>query len=767
MDLRAPEKAAHACLQMGDSYKKAKKYQESLYYYKLALNVSPLTGSVKTIAFNSIAEVYVDLYQDDLALHYYSKAIDQARMTKDQSTQELTLIGLADLYYQQGQRDKAVASIRQARQLNRQQGNDLAEAALRHLAGQIDQEEGLREQALENFEQALAIYQRTDNREGQIKVLCSISRLYLSSAQKQLALGSAEQALDLAEKQAQRTVTNADLLRATELRWRAWLTCARAQRATGQNEVARKSFLHTIGHIEGLWWLAYIATENSAVRFREELQAIYREFVDLLIEQGQFKQAYEWAERAKARATMGLIEARRMTKLPKKADLEGTLRELSRDVARLRTHFLSPQTSAEQRAKIQKQMREAEYSREEALLRAEMERFRDRLVWSQPATIKLLQEKMIQEKDTMVEFFLGEDRSFVWLITTNDISLEILPGRKEIEKTVKQYLEMASSMPSNIHIERDLSRLRKLAETLFSKLFGRLSKQIAPGQKLIIVPDGLLHYLPFEALIHDGRYLVEDHEVGCVPSASMLRLWQDSKDTTVTEDRMELLAFADPIFGPELKTSGSRQSRNSPNHITQQMRASRGFQLAQLPRTHDEVEYIASLFSPERRQVYLGKGSTEDAVKKEPLSRYRRLHFATHSLVNEESPSRSAVVLTLDSNTDEDGFLEVSEISELDLDCDLVVLSACQTGHGQLLSGEGIVGLSRAFLYAGARSVVVSLWNVSDISTAQLMKSFYQHLAGNFSNAAALREAKLRMLQSSTETRHPYYWAPFILIGKP
>jgi CHAT domain-containing protein len=115
----------------------------------------------------------------------------------------------------------------------------------------------------------------------------------------------------------------------------------------------------------------------------------------------------------------------------------------------------------------------------------------------------------------------------------------------------------------------------------------------------------------------------------------------------------------------------------------------------------------------------------------------------------------------------EDGFLEASEICDLDLDCELVVLSGCQTGRGQLLSGEGIVGLTRAFLYAGAQSVVVSLWSVSDISTGRLMKDFYQNLMVNSSNASALRLAKLHLLRSETVTRHPYYWASFVSVGRP
>jgi CHAT domain-containing protein len=124
-------------------------------------------------------------------------------------------------------------------------------------------------------------------------------------------------------------------------------------------------------------------------------------------------------------------------------------------------------------------------------------------------------------------------------------------------------------------------------------------------------------------------------------------------------------------------------------------------------------------------------------------------------------------VLTIDTDAEEDGYLEVSEIARLNLDSDLVVVSACQTGRGKLLSGEGIVGLSRAFLYAGARSVIVSLWNVSDISTGQLMKSFYQNLTGGMSNAAALRRAKLQLLGMGKDLRHPYYWSSFVMIGKP
>ena len=186
-----------------------------------------------------------------------------------------------------------------------------------------------------------------------------------------------------------------------------------------------------------------------------------------------------------------------------------------------------------------------------------------------------------------------------------------------------------------------------------------------------------------------------------------------------------------------------------------------------LPSAGREVLGIANLFPTDSTRVFLGSEATEEAFKSAPLRSYKRIHFATHSLLNEAKISRSGVLLTLDNNPLEDGFLEVEEILDLDLDCDLVVLSACQTGRGLLLPGEGVVGLSRAFMLAGARSVVASLWNVSDISTAQLMQNFYEGIQQGSGNADALREAKLRMLDGNNETRHPYYWAPFVLTGEP
>jgi CHAT domain-containing protein len=196
--------------------------------------------------------------------------------------------------------------------------------------------------------------------------------------------------------------------------------------------------------------------------------------------------------------------------------------------------------------------------------------------------------------------------------------------------------------------------------------------------------------------------------------------------------------------------------------------------LAPLAHARSEVLSIARLFPPDRRQVRLGGAATESGFKKEDLAQYRILHLATHGLIDDSAPGRSGLLLAPGDGT-EDGLLQGTEILNLKLDADMVVLSACGSGLGTLVRGEGLVGLSRAFFYAGTRSLVVSLWNVDDASTAEVMKAFYRRLSRGpsrgpspgLSRAEALREAKRDLLRSDRPLyHHPYYWAPLVLVGR-
>jgi CHAT domain-containing protein len=192
----------------------------------------------------------------------------------------------------------------------------------------------------------------------------------------------------------------------------------------------------------------------------------------------------------------------------------------------------------------------------------------------------------------------------------------------------------------------------------------------------------------------------------------------------------------------------------------------RGLDFSRLPHTRDEVDGIGSLFPASKRQVYLGDKAVEQAVKAEKLDQYRYIHFAAHGLIDEDRPVRSGIVLSIAVEVKKDGVLQMSEIMRLKLNADLVTLSARRTGLGKLLNGEGIVGLTRAFFYAGASSVVVSLWNVNDLATAELMKAFYRNINNGMKKDEALRQAKLSLIRGQQRSwQHPYFWAPFILVG--
>jgi CHAT domain-containing protein len=180
-----------------------------------------------------------------------------------------------------------------------------------------------------------------------------------------------------------------------------------------------------------------------------------------------------------------------------------------------------------------------------------------------------------------------------------------------------------------------------------------------------------------------------------------------------------------------------------------------------------EVTSVAKRYKSNEAVVFQGRAAKEENVKgNEYLGTARRIHFATHGVISERQPQYSGLVLTLDEDPKEDGLLQVYEIFNLKLNADLVVLSACKTGLGKEVKGEGLIGLTRAFMYAGARSLVVSLWQVADPSTAELMVKFYERLDRAGDKADALRQAKLELIQSGRYA-HPFYWAPFVLVGEP
>jgi CHAT domain-containing protein len=267
--------------------------------------------------------------------------------------------------------------------------------------------------------------------------------------------------------------------------------------------------------------------------------------------------------------------------------------------------------------------------------------------------------------------------------------------------------------------------------------------------------------LPFETLIakeNSTHWLIKEHRIAYAPSISSLNELIKRKKANGTKRRMELLAFGDPFFG-------SLETEENGDDILQDFFSTSTYNLYRLEYSNTEIEKISGHFKKKKREIFQRLDASEEQLKSQSLDDYKIIHFATHSLVDNKKPARSSIVLSLDNDEREDGFLQMREIYDLKLNSDLVTLSACQTGLGQYIRGEGIEGINRAFFYAGSSSVLMSLWAVNDQATYQLMERFYTHLKSSESIASSLRKAKLEMINSEILS-HPYYWAGFIVSGK-
>jgi CHAT domain-containing protein len=390
----------------------------------------------------------------------------------------------------------------------------------------------------------------------------------------------------------------------------------------------------------------------------------------------------------------------------------------------------------------------------------------------QPLNVKEIQGNVLDNTTVLLEYALGEENSYLWAVTKNECLAYKLPPLKEVVKKVESYLAVIAPNPANSP--------KFDGKNLYDVLLNPASKALQRKTNLIIVPDGILHYLPFEALVshleNDApQYLIESFNISYSPSASVLGLVKSQKRISAQKNRRELLAFGDPIFGDE--TTTAKRDTAAPDttagdtvavEFTERgLYEERGFKFNRLQHTAAEIEKIAARIPIDKKQIYLRAEAKEERAKAERLNQYRILHFATHGVLDEQTPDRSSIVLTLDNDPAEDGFLQMKEIFNLKLDADLVVLSACQTGKGKLLRGEGVIGMARAFMYAGARSLVVSLWPVNDRSTADFMASFYGYMQRDKAKNEALRQAKLDMIKSADAAlRHPYFWAPFVLMGE-
>lgn len=401
--------------------------------------------------------------------------------------------------------------------------------------------------------------------------------------------------------------------------------------------------------------------------------------------------------------------------------------------------------------------------------------------------------ELLEEEDVLVEFFAGRDSLYVLAITRDETAL----AHGSVAKLDQHIDALRQAI-----VVQDKKKMAASGHRLYRQLFGGIQDVISKKKHLIIAPHARLNQVPFEvllteeaapgALFRELPYLLKDYSITYINSATLeVHTQKSAGKPGWTKD---FVAFA-PVFedGIDPESAGvsllsGRRGHREPVHFELDgetvsffaedstfdksvLPAAGGY----LPNSLKEVEEIQDLFRQSysftdrflggKARIYVHEKASESRLKSLDLTGHRFVHFATHGVVNDSIPELSGILLAEGNGGTEDGVLSLGEIYNLELDAELVVLSACETGLGKLAGGEGIIGLARGFKYAGANALLVSLWSVDDASTRLLMRSFYEHLLAGKSKAEAIRQAKLHLIDNTLFFASPFYWAGFVLIG--
>jgi CHAT domain-containing protein len=378
---------------------------------------------------------------------------------------------------------------------------------------------------------------------------------------------------------------------------------------------------------------------------------------------------------------------------------------------------------------------------------------------------KRFSDDILQEGQALVQYFKGVDHQYTFVLRKNGVQLFQQPADSALDQKIKSFRTSI--------LEHDQTTFRKLGHQLYATLLEPAEPALNGVQELIIVPDGSMYYLPFETLLSQNSsagsnyrslpYVVRNFDISYIPSATIY--WRDrERRSHMKETSKEFLAMA-PLFMDVVDQTYTPEPIRSDS-------------ITPLPMTKYEVNSIAKEFREQKSgllswlwndapepTVLMEREATESRIKQGLMSNYKYLHFATHAYIKEDQPNLSGIQFYNENGSDEDGVLLANEVYNLDINADLVVLSACDTGLGEVMRGEGLIGFTRPFIYAGASNMMVSLWKVADRSTAESMIGFYHHVLEGEAFNSSLRQVKLEMIQSG-RFADPWYWSPFVLIGQ-
>jgi CHAT domain-containing protein/predicted negative regulator of RcsB-dependent stress response len=727
-------------------------YTEALRQYQKSLRIKEEIGDKAGVAIllNNIGIIHQSQGNYSLALEQYQKGLRIKEEIGDKHGVAALLNNVGEVHQLQDDYTEALKQYQKSLRIKEEIGDKDGIASTLNGIGIVHQSQGNYVQALEHYQKSLKIVEEIGRKDVIAGTLNNIGFIHRLQGAHTQALQFAERAALLATQIGRR-----------ETLWEARDNAGQAYFALKQFSQARQSFDQAIATIESLRAQVAGGAQEQQRSFESKVSP-YHAMVELLIAQNDPHQALSYAERARARVLLDVLSSGRLsvTKTMTPAEIEQERALKSRLVS------LNTQISRERQRQSADQDRLNQLDSQLQKARLELEAFQTNLYVAHPelkpqrgeAPIISAQEiaaLLPDARSALLEYVVTDDHTYLFAITRAE-------GKPEAEVRVYTLpIKRADLAKQTESFRRQLARrdfgFRDPAQQLYRLLLRPAHAQIEGKTNLIIVPDDNLWELPFQALIAEGgRYVIETGAVSYAPSLTVLREMRAQRNRRRDDEaRLDLLALGNPAIGEETIERASSALRDD--------------HLGPLPAAEREVKDLGKLYGAARSKIYIGPEAQEKRVKAE-ARQARVLHFATHGILNDSSPMYSHLVLAR-GDKNEDGLLEAWELTQLDLQADLAVLSACETARGRFGAGEGVIGLSWAMFVAGAPATLVSQWKVESAGTRDLMLNFHRRLKkpstaalATAMRAEALRQAA-RKLMKNRRTRHPFYWAGFVLVG--
>ena len=793
-DLEDERGAATVLNSLGNAYGNMGQYERALDFYTQseALHKKFGNDSGQAIEFNNLGWLYGALGDYEKAIEFYNKALEIFRKQGNQFRQGNTLSNIAVNYADLEDFKKALEINQEALKLRIASSNIDGEATTYNNIASCYSHLGEKQKALEYYKRSIEIH-RTRNPRQLASALRNMGSVYREVGENQKASECLNEALEITRRIGDPAGEAGTLS-----------LLAQVERDEGKLLDAKLHIEAALASVESL----RVSLKDRKLRttFFASVRKYHEVYIDVLMRlhkenpTGGFDvAALKASENARARSLLeSLIEASAEIGQgvdPALVARERTLRQLISDKAELQLRLLSGDHTEEQATSMAQDLDKltSEYEQVQNQIRQNSPRY-SALTRPIPITLPEIQSRLLDQDTVLLEYALGEDRSYVFLVSSTGLKTFELPKRDDVEKASRSVYDLVTASDRVVEGETLDQRNKRLdqadrdytasAAALSRMLLGPLASDLK-SKRLIIVGEGILQYVPFGALPDPANQtvtgsdqipLIASHELISLPSASVLGVLRSE-----TKDRQRatktIAVFADPVFevqdpriGPMSKNKLVGNPSLEPAGDVKRSAEESG--LNSFPRlrfSRQEADQIMRLVPRNNGLEALDFAANKTAATSADLKQYRIVHFATHSLINSRHTDLSGIVLSLvdQEGKPQNGFLRLYDIYNMNLSAELVVLSACQTALGKDIKGEGLVGLTRAFMYAGASRILASLWRTEDRATAVLMNRFYEGmLSGNgMSPAAALRKAQLSMWQDK-RWRQPRYWAAFTLQGE-